>query len=275
MDFADLFSSDQNARLEAHSVLSDSDLLFAALIIDAEPEPSGYGVEAQQRADKLAQLCASAKTLGGAGQISCIAAAACRPWFLLQGIAKFGGLDVQDVENRYRTEPGFDNVGAYANYVAAMTFGSAFVHAVLNAEIRYLRGGRQITDQHTLLCKLLKHETDTDLIFSTMKGLGQKVASTSIERLIKLQATDCIDRIAENPGSFFLHDKWVRLVIEKASFEYAETLATTSDMSFIYRRAAMERLNDEQVTDVAASSPHQNVRDSANEVLKMRGLVAA
>jgi hypothetical protein len=275
MDFADLFSSDKNARLEAHSVLSDSDLLFAALMIDAEPEPSGYGVEAQNRADRFAQLCASAKTLGGAAQISCIAASACRPWFLLQGIAKFGGLDVQDVENRYRTEPGFDNVGTYANYVASMTFGNAFVHAVLNAEIIYLRGGRQVTDQHTLICRLVKHADDTDLIFSTMKGLGQKVASTSIERLVELQATDYIDRVAENPGSFFLHDKWVRLVIENASFEYAETLATTSQLSFIYRRAAMERLNDEQVTDVAASSPHQNVRDSANEVLKMRGLVAA
>jgi hypothetical protein len=275
MDLADLFSSDEHVRLEAHRVLPDADLLFAALMIDAEPVPFGYGAEAQNRADRLAQLCASAKTLGGAGQIARVASESCRPWFLLQGIAKFGGLDVQDVENRYRTERSFDNVGAYASYVASMSFGPAFVNAVLNAEIRYIRGGKQITDQHTLICKLVKHETDTELIFSTLRGLGQMVAAASIERLIELQATDCIDRIAENPASFFLKDKWVRLIIANASFEYAETLATTSNLSFIYRRAAMERLNDEQVTDVAASSPHQNVRDSANEVLKMRGLVAA
>jgi hypothetical protein len=271
MDLADIFSTDQNTSLEAVGVLPDEDLFFAALIINTQPIPFGRGEE--DTATKLAQLCAHARTEPWAAQIAHAAFELVRPWFIVRALAYATGLDSVEVEAQYKAGNGYDMVGAHVDHIAALPHGHVFIHEAMYAEYRRIISGRQTHDDHTLLMRLVRHATDVEALRSYMCGAGKKVALVVLQRFVELGAQAEIDEIALNPGGFFHTDQGPRLAIANASKSVVEELAVRSNFSFIYRRAAMDRLTDTELTDIAINSEHENVRNSANEVLSARGLV--
>jgi hypothetical protein len=273
MDLADIFSKDHNISVEAIRVLPDDDLFFAALIINAQPIPFGRGEE--DVAEKFSLLCAHASTESWASQITHTVFELVRPWFIVRALARVTGLDTDAVEARYKAERGYDMVGAHVDHIAALPFGHVFIHEAMYAEHRRVITDRQTHDDHTLLMRLVRHASDTEALRSYMLGAGKKVAFEVLQRFVELGAQAEIDEIALNPGAFFHTDQGSRLAIANASKAVAQELAARSYFSFIYRRAAMERLTDEEVTDIAVNSEHENVRNSANEVLSARGLVPA
>jgi 3-dehydroquinate dehydratase len=273
MDLADIFSTDLNTSLEAVSVLPDDDLFFAALIINTQPIQFGKGAE--DTAAKLAQLCAHARTEPWAAQIAHAAFENARPWFIVRALAYATGLDSIEVEAQYKAGNGYDMVGAHVNHIAALPHGQVFIHEAMHAEYRHVIAGRQTHDDHTLLMRLVRHATDSNALQSYMLGAGRKVAFEVLQRFVELGSQTQIDKIALNPGGYFHTDQGPRLAIANASKSVVEELASRENFSFIYRRAALERLTDTEVTDVAANSAHENVRNSANEVLSARGLVPA
>ena len=268
--FGDLFGPDERAIKTALETLGDGDLLLAAIVINTQPIYPG--TDERLTAMRLADIFAHAKTPSGASQIAYALFEHVRPDLVMVGLCLKTGVSdkVITVIGKTRDLPSF-----YAQHILGLPNHQVFFNAALAAEIRRTR---TILSKHVsmgLLIELLKHSDDVNIILEAAKFHDNEVSVPALKRLIDLEASEAIDSLVRD-GSFssrYKTDTHCKLAISHASKETHLMLAKSHNLGFIYRREATRHLSSTELLHIAEGSRHENVRNSANRELAVRGVI--
>lgn len=270
----DLFEADEAALRTALETLGDDDLLLAVLVINTQPIYPG--TDERNTAHRLADIYAHAKTSGGASQIACVLFEHVRPDLVMVGLCEKTGVPASVINEMKRTA-GVDLIKFYADHVAALPFGQTFINAALSAEMRRIRYIRHAEPSTSLVTGLLKYADDINVVKEAAWFTRRDITVPAMGRLIELGATEAIDELLQDSGTLSLrlqrHDDASR-AIAHASRAVQRSLANTTNLGFVYRQAAAAHLSDAELLHIAESSSHDNVRNSANRELALRGVIS-
>jgi hypothetical protein len=270
----DLFEADEAALRTALETLGDDDLLLAVLVINTQPIYPG--TDERNTAYRLADIYAHAKTSGGASQIACVLFEHVRPDLVMVGLCEKTGVPASVIAEMKRTV-GVDLIKFYADHVAALPFGQTFINAALSAELRRIRYIRHAEPSTALVKGLLNHADDIDIVKEAAWFTRRDITIPAMGRLIELGATEAIDELLQDSGTLSLrlqhHDEASR-AIAHASRAVQRNLAKSPNLGFVYRQAAAAHLSDAELLHIAESTAHDNVRNSANRELALRGVIS-
>lgn len=272
--FGDLFGADETALNTALEKLGDDDLLFAVLVINTQPVNSGTAERTTAR--RLAEIFAHAKTPGGASQIAQELFRNIRPGLVIESLCEKTGVSEEAI-NEAKRAVGVDLIKFYADHIAALPFGQAFISAALSAEMRRVRVTRHPESSNSLVRGFLQLSGDINVVKEAAWFTRHDIAVPAMDRLIELGATGVLDELVLDSGTLVLriqrHDD-ARRVIAHVSKATQRSLAVASNLGFVYRQAAASHLRDADLLHIAESTVHDNVRNSANRELALRGVIS-
>lgn len=264
-ELGDLFDADDSVIEQALRTLADADLLLAAIIINTQPIYPG--ADEQRTAGRLADLLTNSKSVGGAAQLSQVVFEVVRPWYILEAVAVRTEADFSGVQDGT-----YEKVRLVVSHIAALPYGAHVINAAINAEKRTINAGWGRTKSSTSLMEVLAaHSNDAALLAGLLQHNRVEVSKVVVERLVELGARDELDTIATTGrlGLGFA-DSMARVIIANTSHVVKRSLAEKSDLSFIYRAAAMSHLSTEEIQEIVETSEHENVKNSAREELLRR-----
>jgi hypothetical protein len=268
--FGDLFEGDAAAVEAALSSLGDDDLLLAVLVINTQPIYPG--LDERNTAVRLADIFAHAKTPGGASQIAYALFEHVQPRLIVAGLCQKTNLDQPPLGGLNEAGTA-ELISLYAEHIMTLPFGRVLINAALAAEIRRYRSIRNSEPSGALISGLLPYTDDIDVVTEAAHITRSTFTVRALERLIALGATDAIDELVGDGSSLsvrYHQHATCGLAIAHSSKAVKLRLAKKSNLSYVYRQAAAECVSSVELLEIAAGSPHQNVRDSANRELALR-----
>ena len=269
--FGDLFGPDERAIQAALEALGDGDLLLAAIVINAQPIYPGN--DERLTAIRLADIFAHAKTPSGASQIAYALFEHVRPDLVMVGLCLKTGVSDKEITVVGRTG---DLPSFYAQHILGLPNHQVFFNAALAAEVRRTR---TIFSKHVstgLIIELLKHSDDVNVVLEAAKFRDSDVPMPALERLVELGAFEEIDALVRDENSLgvrYKNDTHCKFAISHASKETHLMLAKSHNLGFIYRQEATRHLSSAELLHIAEGSRHENVRNSANRELAIRGVI--
>jgi len=272
--FSDLFGADETVLNTALEQLGDNDLLFAVLVINTRPVNHGTGERTTAR--RLADIFAHAKTSGGASQIAHELFRNIRPGLIVECLCERTGVSEEDIDKAKRAV-GVDLIKFYTDHIAALPFGQVFISAALSAEMLRSRVARHAESSDSLVRGFLRLADDINVVKEAAWFTKHEIAVPAMDRLVELGATEVLDELVQDRGTLGLriqrHDD-ARRMIAHASKATQLNLANESNLGFVYRQAAASQLHDTDLLRIAESTVHENVRNSANRELALRGVIS-